>query len=477
MRKTIEVTGARENNLRDISVEIPRDKLVVVTGMSGSGKSSLAFDTVYAEGQRRLLASMSTYAKRFIGQLKKPDVDFVNGLSPVVSIDQKTIGSNPRSTVGTMTDISDYLRMLYATMGTPHCPMCDEPIVVRSPYQMAEHLMSLPEGTVVEVRAPLFKIFGEDYEYLFEQIRVNGYRRARIDGQPCDLGDNLEIDEDEDHVVEAIIDSFVIQPGMDHQIVTSLEHGLKLGDGLLSFHIVKPKRLSQRLKKFYEGFGCAKHRLVAGEMNQAQFTFNDPSGACPTCAGIGTAMRVHPTLLVPDPTRSLNAGAFVKAALSNGRDSWGGRILHSLSSHYGIDLDLPFQDLPQNHVDLLLYGTKGEKFKVVLPPKAKQGQQHAGKEIKFNGVVNQLEHHYRWYRKQGTSSAGMEEYLKKVMVEYPCPECGGARLKRTRRLVRVNEHSLHEIGEMHLVELLAFLRKIKPKAKYASRCQHHLERG
>jgi len=210
MRTTIEIRGARENNLQNVSLEIPRDKLVVVTGMSGSGKSSLAFDTVYAEGQRRLLASMSTFAKRFIGQLKKPDVDFVNGLSPVVSIDQKTVSSNPRSTVGTMTDISDYLRMLFATMGTPHCPICREQVVVRSPHQMMEHLLSLPKGSEVEVRAPVYKIYGEDYPYLFEQIRVNGYRRARIDGKPQDLGDNIELDEDEEHEVEAIIDSFVV---------------------------------------------------------------------------------------------------------------------------------------------------------------------------------------------------------------------------------------------------------------------------
>src|SRR5688500_2964279 len=256
MRTTIQVQGARENNLQNIDVEIPRDKLVVVTGMSGSGKSSLAFDTIYAEGQRRLLASMSTFAKRFVGQLKKPDVDFVSGLSPVVSIDQKTVGANPRSTVGTMTDISDYLRILFATMGTPHCPLCGEPLAVRSPHQMAERMLSLPKGTHVEVRAPVFKIYGEDYEYLFEQIRVNGYRRARIDGKPRDLGDHIEIDEDEEHSVEAIIDSFVIGAGIDQQVVTSLEHGLKLGDGLLGFHVVRPKQPSPAIKKFYDGFGC-----------------------------------------------------------------------------------------------------------------------------------------------------------------------------------------------------------------------------
>ncbi len=462
MRTTIEVQGARENNLQDITLEIPRDKLIVVTGVSGSGKSSLAFDTIYAEGQRRLLASMSTFAKRFIGQLKKPDVDFVNGLSPVVSIDQKTIGSNPRSTVGTMTDISDYLRMLFATMGIPHCPLCEESIPVRSPHQMLEHLLSLLPGTEVEVRAPIFKIYNEDYAALFERIRVNGYRRARIDGEPRDLGDNFELDEDEIHSVEVVIDSFVIGPGIDQQVVKSLEHGLKLSDGMLGFQIVKPVKLSPRLKKFYEGFGCREHHLVAGEMNQGQFTFNDPSGACPTCAGIGTAMRVHPTLLVPDPKRSLNEGAFVTAAFSNSRESWGGRTLYSLAAHYGFSLDTPYEQLAKKTKDLLLYGTKGELFEVLLPPGAKQGQQHVGKKIKFAGVVNQLEHHYRWYRKQGTSNAGMDEYLKKVMVEYDCPECGGARLKRARRLVTVEGQGLYEVGQMHLVELLAFLNTIKP---------------
>src|SRR5690242_1558099 len=462
MRTTIEIQGARENNLRNIDVEIPRDKLTVVTGMSGSGKSSLAFDTIYAEGQRRLLASMSTFAKRFVGQLKKPDVDFVNGLSPVVSIDQKTVGSNPRSTVGTMTDISDYLRMLFATMGTPHCPLCGEALVIRTPHQMTEHLLSLPRGTEVEVRAPVYKIHGEDYDYLFELIRVNGYRRARIDGKPRDLGEHIDLDEDREHAVEAVIDTFVVGPGIEQQVVTSLEHGLKLGDGLIGFHIVKPKQLGSKHKAFYDGFGCARHRLVAGAMQAFQFTFNDPAGACPTCSGIGTAMRVHPSLLVPDPRRTLNEGAFVHAALGNSRDSWGGRLLYSLAAHYGFSLDVPYRELAEEHVQVLLYGTKGEQFEVRLPPGAKQGQQHAGKKIKFNGVVTQLEHHYRQYRKQGTSNAGIDEYLKKVMVEYDCPECGGARLKLARRLVTIDGRNLYEVGQMPLAEVLAFLRSIRP---------------
>lgn len=465
MRKTIEIQGAREHNLRDISVELPRDKLIVVTGVSGSGKSSFAFDTLYAEGQRRLLASMSSYAKRFVGQMKKPDVDFVNGLSPVVSIDQKTIGSNPRSTVGTMTDVSDYLRMLYATIGQPHCPLCESRLTVKTPQQMMEHMLSLPQGTEVEVRAPVFKIFGEDYDYLFEQIRVNGYRRARINGKEKDLGKDIDLDEDKDYQIEAVVDRFVIEKGIEKQIVASLTHGLELGDGLLSFHLIGKVAKSRR-EKFYRGFGCKQDLVVAGPMHHRNFTFNDPSGACPTCAGIGTSMRVHPQLLVPDPSRSLNDGAFMREAMKCDKNTWGGRILYSLSQHYKFSLDVPFNKLSKKAVNILLYGTKGKKFKVKIPPGTKQGKQHAGREISFRGVINQIEHHYRWYRKQGASNDWVDSYLKKVMVEHPCPECDGARLKQTRRLVTINRKNLFQLGEMHLVETLEFLKKLKPPARH-----------
>lgn len=465
MRKTIDVQGARENNLKNVNVEIPRDQLVVVTGVSGSGKSSLAFDTVYAEGQRRLLASMSSYAKRFVGQMKKPDVDFVNGLSPVVSIDQKTIGSNPRSTVGTMTDISDYLRMLYATIGQPHCPYCEKPLKVLSPHQMMEHMLALPEGTEVEVRAPVFKIYGEDYEYLFEQIRINGYRRARIDGKEADLGQEITLEEDETHRIEAVVDRFVVEKGIDKQVVASLTHGLELGDGLLSFHIIGRVPKAKR-DKFYKGFGCAEDSVVAGTLHHRNFTFNDPSGACQTCAGLGTSMRVHPQLLVPDPSRTLNDGAFMKEAMRCDKNTWGGRMLYSLSKAYKFSLDVPFEKLSKKAVDILLYGTKGKKIEIQLPPGARQGQQQVGRQVSFRGVITQIEHHYRWYQKQGSSSQGAESYFKKVMVEHPCPECEGARLKLARRLVTINKKNLFDVGEMHLVEALDFLNKIRPKARH-----------
>ena len=464
MQKTIDVQNARENNLKNISVKLPRDKMIVVTGVSGSGKSSLAFDTVYAEGQRRLLASMSSYAKRFVGQLKKPDVDFVNGLSPVVSIDQKTIGSNPRSTVGTMTDVSDYLRMMYASIGTPHCPYCEKKVPVRTPHQMMERMLALPNGTEVEVRAPVFKIYGEDYEYTIEQIRVNGYRHARIDGKRVDLGGKVNLNEAKEYQIEAVVDQFVVEPGIEKQVVTSLEHGLKLGDGLLRFEITS-KLSKPKSQKFYKGFGCADDQVIAGTMHHRNFTFNDPSGACQTCAGIGTTMRVHPQLLVPDPTRTLNGGAFVKEAMNCDKNTWGGRMLYSLSQHFKFDLDTPYKKLPKKIIDLILYGSKGKKFTIKIPPGCRQKHKSEGKQTSFRGVINQIEHTYRWYKKQDKSSQGIDSYPKKIMVDHPCPECHGARLKRARRLVVVNKKNLYEIGQMHLVELVAFLKSIKPTAK------------
>jgi excinuclease ABC subunit A len=455
MRTTLLIQGARENNLRNITVEFPRNKLVVITGVSGSGKSSLAFDTLYAEGQRRLLASMSAYAKRFVNQLRKPDVDFVHGLSPVISIDQKTVGSNPRSTVGTMTDLWDYLRMLYATLGTPYCPRCQEPVATRSPRQMLERVLQLPPGTEVELRAPVFEIYGESWEYAFEQVRLQGYRRARVDGVERDLGSDFEVGDDEHPFVEAILDRFIVGPGIDRHVLAAIEHGSKVGDGFFSFHaegLSGPRR-----NRFWKDFGCAEHHLISATLHHGNFTFNDPAGACRTCAGLGTSKRVHPTLLVPDPSRSLGDGAIVKEAFNHDKNSWGGRWLYSLAQHYGFSLEVPFSELPKSVQDLIFYGSKGEKIEILVPPGARQGEQHEGKKMPFQGIIPQIERNYRWYRKQGSSRDGMEEYLQKVMVDYDCPDCGGARLRKTRSLVRVGAKTLPEAGDLHLRELQKWL--------------------
>jgi len=419
MRSTIEVKGARENNLQNVHIEIPRDKLVVVTGVSGSGKSSLAFGTVYAEGQRRFMESLSTFARRFVSQFKKPDVDFVNGLSPVISIEQKTIMKNPRSPVGTMTDLYDYLRMLFATVGQPRCPITHEKVKVWTAHQMMEQMLSLPNDTEVEIRAPVLKFYGEDYPYLFDDIRTKGYRRICIDKKVHELSENIELDEDKDHLIEVIIDRFVIRKGLDKQIVTSLTHGLEvIGEGFLSFHILasKNKKLAET---FYKKLGGSSVNIVAGRMHHGMFTFNDPAGACATCSGLGTYLKAHPDLVAPDKDRSLRQGAFVKEALNYDVNTWGGRILYSLSQKYKFDLDVPYKDLPAKVKDLLFYGTQGEKFVIQQPPGAKAGPKYIGREFRYDGVINQIERRYRRYRQKGTAHGGMEDYLRKSKSDRP----------------------------------------------------------
>ena len=461
MRKTISIKGARENNLQDIDIEIPRNKLVVVTGLSGSGKSSLAFETIYAEGQRRFLESMSTYAKRFVAQLKKPEVDFVDGLSPVVSIEQKTITMNPRSTVGTMTDLYDYMRMLFATIGISHCPYCSTTVPTRTPYQLIEHILSLPEGTEVALYAPVFRIYGEDYPYLFDDVRLKGCRRVRINGNLHDLSEDIELNEQVEYEIQAIIDRFVVKPDIDKQVLAAIDHAMLVGEGFMSFRILSSDIADKETNAFYTDFGCPEHRIVMGELGAHHFTFNEPTGACVTCSGLGTYLQVHPDLLVPDKTRSIVEGAFVRQAFNYDPDRWDGRIMYSLAQHYNFNLDAPFKDLPNEVVNLVFYGTKGEKFKIVMPEDAKQvTHHHVGREIQFDGIINRIDRHYRHYRKRGEAHSGMEEYLRKVMVEHTCPDCDGSKLKKQRLLVTINKKHIHELGDIHLEELKVFLERI-----------------
>jgi len=464
MQETISVKGAKEHNLRNVDVEIPRNQFVVITGVSGSGKSSLAFDTVYAEGQRRFLESLSAYSRKFVTQLKKPNVDFVTGLSPVISIEQKTTVANPRSTVGTMTDLSDYLRMLFATIGVGHCPYCQREVPTRSPHQMLERMLALPEGTEVEIRAPVFKYYGEDWAYLFDDVRTKGYRKIVIDGQPHDLSTEIALDEERDYQIEAVIDRFVVRHDrtnrMDKQILAALDFGLLIGEGFLSFHLVAQGEKPVTAGTLYRDFACPDHGTMMGEVEPHYYSFNLPSASssCPTCLGLGNYRQVHPDLLVPDKHRSIRDGAFVEAALRYDKNSWDGRMLYSLAQHFNFSLDTPFQDLPAAIVSMLLYGAKGQKIKIVIPPDATQGHKHAGSEVGFGGVIPRIERHYRQYRKGGTFNHWMEEYLKKVMVEYTCPDCGGKRLKRQRFLVTIGGRTIHDLGELPFEELVEVLR-------------------
>jgi len=465
MRETIGVKGARENNLQNVHVEIPREKLVVMTGISGSGKSSLAFETIYAEGQRRFLESLSAYSRKFVAQLKKPDVDFIHGLSPVISIEQKSVSKNPRSTIGTMTDIFDYFRVLYATTGEAHCPYCRADIPVRTAVQMAEHVLSLPEGTVVEVDAPVFKIYGEDYPYLFGQIRSRGYRRLRVDDELVDLSDELELDEARSYDLEVVIDTIVVKPDIYKSLVVSIGNGLRVGEGFLRFRILTPQQVKNK-SAFYASFACPDHQVSMGEMEPYYFAFNEPSSACPTCLGLGVYLHVHPDLLVPDKSRSIKGGAFIPEAFKYDKNLWPTRLLYSLAQHYGFSLETPFAELPPEAVDLVLYGSKGERFPLVLPEGAAKGQEHVGRLFRYDGIINEIERRYRHYRREKVAHTWMEEYLKKVMVEQTCPDCKGTKLKQQRLLVTLNGKNIIEVGDLTLAELKEFLTSLPPFSRH-----------
>jgi excinuclease ABC subunit A len=307
------VQGARVHNLKDVSVEIPRDSLIVVTGLSGSGKSSLAFDTIYAEGQRRYMESLSSYAKRFVAQVAKPDVDFVFGLSPVISIEQKTTGSNPRSTVGTMTDISSYLNLLFATIAEPHCPRTGEPVPSRTANQILEGIMSLPEGSEIELRAPAFKVYGEELEFVFTELRKKGCRKLIIDGKPVDISEEVELDESRVKHLDAIVDRFVVGQKHEKAIKAGIASALLVGDGLMQVHVNKGPSKTETAQ-FYRALCSTSHHFVYGDIGPSYFVFNDPESACRTCGGLGVDKLTHPELLIPDPRRSIVTGCFVREA-------------------------------------------------------------------------------------------------------------------------------------------------------------------
>ncbi len=448
-RETIAVQGARVHNLKDVSLEIPRDSLVVVTGLSGSGKSSLAFDTIYAEGQRRYMESLSSYAKRFVAQVAKPDVDFVYGLSPVISIEQKTIASNPRSTVGTMTDIGSYLNLLYATIAQAHSPRTGAVVPSKSASQILEIILALPPGTEVELRAPVFKVYGEELEFVFTEVRKKGVRRLVIDGKNVDLGAEVDVDESKVKEIDAIVDRVIVGPKHEKAIKAAISNTLLIGDGLIQ---VRAKN-----RVVYDGYG---------EIGPAYFVFNLPESACGTCGGLGVHKLTHPELLIPDPERSINGGCFVKEAFKFSPDTWDGRIIYTVSKMLGFSLDTPWKDLPEATRNAILYGIEGKKFRTVSPPNAKAKREDWDRhEVGFHGIARRIERHYRHYRQRGEGSSGMEAWLDKVMVEHVCPDCNGARLRATRMLFTINGKTINDVGQLHFDELYDFLGTIKPSGR------------
>ncbi len=466
-RTTIAVQGARVNNLKNISVELPRDQLVVITGLSGSGKSSLAFDTIYAEGQRRYMESLSSFAKRFVAQVTKPDVDFIFGLSPVISIEQKTIASNPRSTVGTMTDIASYLNLLFATIGEPHCPRTGEIVPSRSASQVLESLFSLPTGTEVEFRAPLFKVYGEELDVVFTEVRKKGCRRVIVDGTLVDLAESLELDATAVRQMDAVVDRVVIQRKNEKAIKAAIAATLLVGgDGLLHVHVVKGATKAEQTRFFASAWSATQHFAYVGILPE-YFQFNNPESACRTCGGLGVDKLTHPELLIPDPQRSIRAGCFVREAYRYNPDTWDGRIMWTLAQQLGFSLDTPWRELDESARQAVLYGVE-RRFRTIAPPEsAAQRADWDRHEVGFGGIARRIERGYRRYRQRGEGDSRMEAWLDKVMVEHTCPDCHGSRLKATRLLFTVGGKSVHEVGGVNFDELYVFLGTITPGGRGA----------
>ena len=472
IRTTIAVQGARVHNLKNISVEIPRDRLVVVTGLSGSGKSSLAFDTIYAEGQRRYMESLSSYAKRFVAQVGKPDVDFIYGLSPVISIEQKTLTSNPRSTVGTMTDIASYLNLLFATIGQAHCPRTGEVTPSRSLGQVVEAILSLPEGAEVELRAPLFKVYGEDLDVVFTDARKKGCRHLIIDGRPVDLSTEIDLEAGGVEHIDAVVDRVVVGRRHEKAIKAAVAGALLVGDSLLQVHVVKGAGKAAT-EAFYRGLCSRTHHFVYVGVGPDYFVFNNPESACRTCGGLGVDKVTHPELLVPDAERSIRAGCFVREAFKYNPDTWDGRMMFSLSQAFGFSLDTPWRELSETARTAVLYGIEPKKVVTSVPPDAKApAGDWAGKEVGFSGIARRIERHYRRYRLRGETNSRMEEWLDKVMVEHTCPDCRGARVRATRLLFTVGGRSVHDAGQLNFDELHAFLGTLAPSGRGADAGRH-----
>ncbi len=452
--KEIKIKGAKVNNLKNINVNIPRDKLVVFTGLSGSGKSSLAFDTVYAEGQRRYVESLSSYARMFLGQMEKPDVESIEGLSPAISIDQKTTSKNPRSTVGTITEIYDYLRLLYARVGVPHCPICGKEISQQTTDQIVDSVLKLPEGTKIQVMAPIVRNRKGEHQKEFDAARKSGYVRVRVDGNLYDLSEEIKLEKNKKHNIEIIIDRLVVKPDIKSRLAGSVETAAHLTGGIIAVDVIGGEEL-----KFSQNYACDEHNISLPEITPTLFSFNSPTGACPTCTGIGKFMKIDPRLIVADETKSLTDGAI--HASGWGVNSWfypnqgtvATMYYEGLARHYGFDLNTPFKDLSKEAQNAVLYGTGDTKIKLIRSGGYGKGIEY---EAVFEGVVNNLE---RRYRESKSEFARREIEIN--MNECDCPDCAGTRLKPEALAVTVGDKNIHDICMLSVNELIAFLSELK----------------
>ena len=441
----ISVKGARANNLKNIDVDIPRDKLVVLTGLSGSGKSSLAFDTIYAEGQRRYVESLSSYARMFLGQMEKPDVDYIDGLSPAISIDQKTTSKNPRSTVGTVTEIYDYLRLLWARVGTPHCPKCGKEIKQQTIDQIIDQVLALPEATRIQVMAPVVRGKKGTHQKIFEDARKSGYVRCRVDGSLYDLTETIELDKNKKHNIEIVVDRLVIREDIARRLTDSVEVASNLAGGLVVINIVG----EDRDILFSQNYACEDCGISIEELSPRMFSFNNPFGACPTCTGLGSQLKVDPDLIIPNKELSILDGAITASGWNNIKgDSISRMYFDALSKKYGFKLTTPVKDLPEEVMDVILYGTKGEKLKLTYD----RANGHGTLMQPFEGIINNLERRYK-----ETQSDAMRRDLEDCMGERPCPDCGGKRLRKEALAVTVGGLNIDAFCRKSVTDALDFI--------------------
>lgn len=444
----IVVKGANEHNLKNIDVTIPRDKLVVITGLSGSGKSSLAFDTIYAEGQRRYMESLSSYARMFIGQMEKPDVQSIEGLSPSISIDQKTTSKNPRSTVGTVTEIYDYLRLLYARIGVPHCPVCGKKIEQQTIDQIVDSVMEIGEGTKFQILAPVVRGKKGMHQKVLEQARKSGFSRVRVDGNIYDLSEEISLEKNKKHNIEIVVDRLVVKDSIRGRLTDSLETTMKLAKGIAIVAIVGGEEIT-----YSQNYACPEHGISVEEITPRMFSFNNPFGACPKCTGIGVFMKIDPDLIIPDPSKSIRQGGLKGSGWALEGNTIAEAYMVGLADHYGFSLDTPIEDLPKEIVDILLYGTKGEKIKIHRFSQRKGFESY---ETDFEGIIGNLERRYR-----ETNSNWIKEEIQGYMSEHHCDECDGKRLRKESLAVTVGGKNISDFCDMSVVEAVEFLKNLQ----------------
>ncbi len=448
MNKNIFVKGAREHNLKNIDIEIPRDSLVVITGLSGSGKSSLAFDTIYAEGQRRYVESLSSYARMFLGRMDKPDVDYIEGLSPAISIDQKTTSKNPRSTVGTVTEIYDYLRLLWARVGTPHCPKCGKVIKQQTIDQICDKVLSLPEGTKFQILSPVVRSRKGEHEKIFENAKKSGYVRARVDGNIYDLSETIKLEKNKKHNIEIIIDRLVIKNGIEMRLTDSLETALKLAEGLVIVDVIGGEELT-----FSQNYACEDCGISLEELTPRMFSFNNPHGACPECSGLATLLRVDPDMVIPDKSKSILEGAICASGWRNAEPGTIARMYYDgLSKHYGFSLSTPIAELPEAAVNALLYGTGTEKIPLHYDKSYGKGDYTQ----RWEGLIPNLERRYH-----ETASEYSKAEIEDCMVHTPCPACGGKRLRPEALAVTVGGMNISDMCDLPVNEALDFIKNVE----------------